>query len=212
MACHFTQHPDEDQWERYALGMLPEDQIAEMEEHLLVCPDCQDRLAEADAYIYAVREAVRNLQRKPPSGWRLVRARLERWMEVPVVSWGVAAAAVLVLLLLVPRLVLPPRGDVSAALTVMLHAARSSGEDLFARAPAGRALWLQWDPRGLPPESCCQVEVVDAEGRLVAERRLNHPAESGLLLHSLRPGAYWVRLYVREPDKELVREFGLRVR
>jgi anti-sigma factor RsiW len=212
MARHFTQHPDEDRWEQYALGLLSEEQIAEMEEHLLVCPDCQDRLAETDAYIYAVRQAARNLQRKPPSGWRCVRAQLERWMEAPVVPWAVAAAAVLALFLLVPRLVLAPRSDVAAAMTIMLHAARSSGEELFAQAPAGRVLRLEWEPSGLPSESCCQVEVVDAEGRLVAEARLNHPAESALRLRPLRPGAYWVRLYVLKPDKDLVREFGLKVR
>lgn len=46
-------------WESYAMGMLSEEQSAPLEEHLLVCPACQDVLAEQDEYLEAMRTAAR---------------------------------------------------------------------------------------------------------------------------------------------------------
>ncbi|MGB9606715.1 MAG: anti-sigma factor family protein, partial [Bryobacteraceae bacterium] len=140
MACQFESHPSEERWEEYALGLLDEDDSAELEEHLLVCPQCQDKLAETDAFIYAMREAARRLRQQPPSRLRLLWARLERWAGTPALAWGLAAAAVVMLALLVPRYVLAPGADAQPALTVMLYAARGVDREVFAQAPAGRPL------------------------------------------------------------------------
>jgi hypothetical protein len=212
MACHFDKHPTEEQWEEYALGLLSEEQIAGMEEHLLVCPECQDRLSQVDEYIHVMREAARKLSEAPPPWWRLAWARLEAWRPMPAVSWGLAAAAVVVLFLLVPRIVMAPRSAGALPVTVMLQATRSAGGELFAQAPSGRDLRLTWDPTGLPSESCCQVEVVDAGGRVIAQARVEHPREAELRLRSLRRGTYWVRVYSLGPGRDLIREFGLEVR
>lgn len=56
MACL---HISEDDLERYALGCLPEAQEAPLEEHLLVCEECRDRLARWDEYVGAMRAACR---------------------------------------------------------------------------------------------------------------------------------------------------------
>ena len=37
---------------------MPEDQLAEVEEHLLVCFACQDRLREMDNYVATICEAL----------------------------------------------------------------------------------------------------------------------------------------------------------
>ena len=41
---------------------LPEGQLAVIEEHLLICEVCQDRLQELDEYVAAMREALRTNQ------------------------------------------------------------------------------------------------------------------------------------------------------
>jgi hypothetical protein len=52
-------HPAEDRLEMYAMERPPEPEAAPLEEHLLVCKQCRVRLAEWDAYIAAVRAAIR---------------------------------------------------------------------------------------------------------------------------------------------------------
>ena len=52
-------HIPEERLEQYAAGhTLPEDQLVEVEEHLLVCFACQDRLGEMDNYVANIREAL----------------------------------------------------------------------------------------------------------------------------------------------------------
>ena len=51
-----SSHIDDEALERYSLGMLAEADA--VEEHLLVCTGCQDRLAAADEYIQAMRQAL----------------------------------------------------------------------------------------------------------------------------------------------------------
>jgi hypothetical protein len=45
----------DDLWEEYALGRPSEIDCKPLEEHLLICADCQDRLAEADEYIQVAK-------------------------------------------------------------------------------------------------------------------------------------------------------------
>jgi hypothetical protein len=47
----------EDVWEEYAMGMPSAKQSERLEEHLLICPTCQDLLAQADEYIRVARDA-----------------------------------------------------------------------------------------------------------------------------------------------------------
>jgi anti-sigma factor RsiW len=51
--------PDDDLLEKYALGRLDEPGAAPIEEHLLICERCQDRLKELDDFVTALRAAVR---------------------------------------------------------------------------------------------------------------------------------------------------------
>jgi hypothetical protein len=57
----FEQHCTDDAIELYALGRLPPELIA-LEEHLLVCKQCQDALQGDDAFTQAFRGAL-----KPPA-------------------------------------------------------------------------------------------------------------------------------------------------
>jgi anti-sigma factor RsiW len=48
----------EDHLETYALGRLSEEELQALEEHLLICPACQDLLAKVDEYIEVMKAAV----------------------------------------------------------------------------------------------------------------------------------------------------------
>lgn len=54
-------HPDEEILESYAMGTAAGAKLAPIEEHLLVCADCQDRLADLDEFLAAMREAAAGL-------------------------------------------------------------------------------------------------------------------------------------------------------
>jgi anti-sigma factor RsiW len=54
----FVDHIPEDLLELYSLGRLDESQLAPVEEHLLICHDCQDRLEGIDEFVAALRSAV----------------------------------------------------------------------------------------------------------------------------------------------------------
>lgn len=57
-------HYPEEIWDSYAMGMLSEERSAPLEEHLLICPACQDVLAELDEYLEVVRTAARRCRSK----------------------------------------------------------------------------------------------------------------------------------------------------
>jgi anti-sigma factor RsiW len=50
-------HLGEQEMEEYALGLLPPMSVPQFEMHLLVCDRCQDRLAELDVFVAAMRAA-----------------------------------------------------------------------------------------------------------------------------------------------------------
>jgi anti-sigma factor RsiW len=55
-----TSHITCDELELYPMERLPESDTAPVEEHLLVCEECQARLADFDVYVRAMRAAMRS--------------------------------------------------------------------------------------------------------------------------------------------------------
>lgn len=51
-------HISEDELDRYAARQLPEAQATVVEDHLLTCSFCQERLRVTDEFIVALREVV----------------------------------------------------------------------------------------------------------------------------------------------------------
>lgn len=64
MNASFDQHFSAEVLEKYALGMLPEEDCKPLEEHLLICPACQDLLAESDEYIRVSKTALSSMRRR----------------------------------------------------------------------------------------------------------------------------------------------------
>jgi hypothetical protein len=54
-------HAVDEVLESYAIGTLAEPALAELEEHLLICTYCQQRLDDTNAYVTAMRTAAGGL-------------------------------------------------------------------------------------------------------------------------------------------------------
>jgi len=204
MQSGFQRHASEDALERYSLGVASEAEAEPFEEHLLVCPECQDRLAEMDLFVRATRLAARNLQERPETRWGLLPH-----LAIPRRVWIAAMAGLATVLASAGLWSLLRPGSVQPV-TVGLASVRGHEQPFGARAPAGRPLRLQLDAAGLPEGPHYRLEIVAANGRAVHEAAVQ--GAGGALeatVPSLSPGRYWVRLYSLAPQPVLLREFGL---
>jgi len=195
-------HACDDQLERYAMSQLAESELGEMEEHLLVCQQCQDALALTDRYLIGMRHAARGMARHP-------RVEKRPWFQgllpVRTMSWAVGLAA-LGLFVFAGTQWLPLRNGAPAV--VVLEATRGADATVNSSAPAGRALSLMLDLAGVPTLSEYAVEIVDGGGRPVFR---TSAAAAGGELHvgvaaGLAGGVYYVRVYT--PGQELLREYA----
>lgn len=57
-------HFSESVWETYAMGRLSEEDSKPLEEHLLICPACQDLLAAADEDTEVAKAALARTRRR----------------------------------------------------------------------------------------------------------------------------------------------------
>jgi hypothetical protein len=218
MQLQIGPHLEESQLEKYSMGILPEQQTASFEEHLLVCETCQDRLLEMDAFVNAVRSVspkLRDELENEPSrerkefraaGWLRELWSILTSAKVPVM---LAGAAALVLMLAIPRYAVQTRGAVEPY-AITLEARRGIEGLSQARAPEGRPLTLRVDLTELPSFPEYGVEVVGGQGEQIL-RSSAKPNAGTLSIASgkLPQGIYFVRLFA--PDQELLREFTLHV-
>lgn len=183
--------------ERYSIGISSPVESTHIEEHLLTCECCQDRLRETDDYVLAVEMASRQLRRDEE-----VKERRE-WRFPAWFPPLLAVACGLLLVVAALRLVRPP-GPVVA---VSLSALRSNGAG--AGAAAGQQLILHPDLTGLAESPSYRLEIVDQTGRAV-RRGTFGPTHTGVGIPGLGAGQYFVRVYL--PAGELLREYGLQIK
>ena len=198
-------HASDETLESYAMGSLGGPVLAEVEEHLFVCPHCQEQLKEIDSYVGAMRSAAAGLELKD-------EARKEFWTRVSGtltfrrIGWAMAIASLLILGI---SLRLGLRSAPSAQLLALVLETNRGSE--LQRAPARRPLTLSLDVTGLPTLPAYDVDVVDSKG--VAQAQFHAvTAESGInvqLAEGLRRGNYFIRIY--SPSRERLREYGLQV-
>jgi anti-sigma factor RsiW len=201
-----NRHASDETLEQYSVGSLEESAAENLEEHLLVCPECQRRLEETDAFVAAMRGAARSLEGQEESRRRFW-SRVSGVFTFRRLSWAMGAAAVALLAVAVRVSLNPPHSSPPYAL--VLQASRGGEAGL---APAGRKLDLGLDTSGLPAVTGYQVEIVDAQGIRVARpgAQLTPGRVRVLMAKGLGAGTYFVRLYA--PSGELLREYALEVK
>jgi len=188
-------HLDASQIESYCLGKVPEPEAAEVEEHLLICESCQQRVMECDAYLRSMRNAssrFRAEEQKPRKAWAAKGL-------VPVL--GVALVVVGIGTFLRSN----PQGT-GPGVPVALEVTRGAG--VLAQGPAGRSLVLNPGVDGLPALAAYRLEMVDRNGKRVFQG--DFIPGKGVGAPSQRSGIYFVRLYTLQGL--LLREYALEIR
>ncbi len=206
-------HPSDDELEMYVLGRLDEVHTAPVEEHLLVCEPCRERLQEIEEYAVAMRHALVELDveagQKEETPWP---SRLKNWFAVPMPVWAGAAAALIVLVVFLP--VWRSGGERYEA---ELQAMRGEASAATQQVPADRMLDLRIDVTGLPVSDSYRVEIADAGGQIVLEATSPRTGDALLLSteQGFERGQYWVRVCELPTSNsatgDLLREFSLRV-
>ena len=166
-----------------------------IEEHLLTCGECQERLRETDDYLLAMRTASEQLRRD-------ARGTKERGGRIPARFTALAAACVMLLVAATLRLVRPPGPVVGVSLTAL------RGNGAGSSAPAGRELLLHPDLTGLAEVSTFRLEIVDQTGHTVRQATFAR-ARNGVNVLGLNAGLYFVRVYL--PAGDLLREYELQI-
>src|SRR4051812_43137765 len=64
-------HIDERNLDAYAAGLLTEPLLSVAEEHLLICPDCQERLVRHDEFVALYRVAIQEPVATRAAWWKL---------------------------------------------------------------------------------------------------------------------------------------------
>jgi putative zinc finger protein len=195
-------HIDEELLDRYVLETLAEDSLAEVEEHLLICTECQSRLVETDEFVTLFRAAAIHPDARPTPLW-------ERISPFRGVIWAGPASAVAALFILLTGG--EPRDSGPPAAVVLMEPLR--GPAAGPQIAPGKSSRLVFDlPVPAVPASY-RVEIVDLDGNRILEKEAE--AEDGritALVGRLPRGSYWVRLYRRTGENELVAEYPLQVR
>lgn len=185
-----------------------------IEEHLLYCQSCLDRVMEEESFAASFRIAARRMEEAnlraafsgPPQG-RL--ARLWNWIRRPTgTSLGLVFAGAVAALALVAL----PTFHRAPPLDVSLVAERGLASGFSSPAAAGRRLRLNLDTTGLP-ETAFRLELAGPANQIIARSTASSSA-AGLrwdLGRGLDRGNYWVRVYKSNPDT-LLREFALIVK
>ena len=194
------QHPMEDLLERYALGHARAAEIEPLEEHLLICADCQELLSATDHYILALRDATKILSGES----RAKRPAKNFW---PV--WAVGfAAMVMALLLPAPHVRPTPTQE------IFLETSRGTEPELIQPVAADHPFALNVAVTELAKSPTYRLELLDDSGAIrwtgAAGNIAGHLRIAVPIL--LTPGQYWVRIYLPSMPPSLLREFGLRVR
>lgn len=194
-------HATEEILEEYSFGRICEPQLGWLEEHLLICPQCQLALDDIEEYKVLIKAGLASFENDrraaavaldsptgpgSPNRWTSgLRRALSLHFAWPgmLASKNLLAAACLVALggaIVAWRMQSP----VAMAPTVSVKLIALRGGEDIARAPSGRQMWGG------------SVRSVDQNLSI----RVDRP---------LRAGAYWVRLY--SSAGPLLREFGLNV-
>lgn len=211
-------HLTEEALEAYSLGKMVDPESETFEEHLLLCPGCQDRLQQMDEFVSAFKIAAARMGKEEPRDLVGIpfADRLRRSFQSISKSWtpayaiGGAAVAAALVIAVFPRGSAPRPGSVA----IELNAVRGTVPVVVA-APDGARLKLSLDLTGLPAANRLKLEIAASSGQILWKAtEVRPPADKLSIEPPIHPdaGLYWVRVYDAEGEQSLLREFGLRIR
>jgi hypothetical protein len=200
----FHSHPTEVMWEEYSFGRLNEQEVAALEEHLLVCETCQISLEELSDYIAVMKAGAAELADSPrhrlAHGWRFVRRAAAQPLGPVLWITGLAAVGI--------ALWLPP-GPAPSKAAALVNLASFRGDVSTSHAPASRPLDLSISASDVPAAPEYRVTVVTGSGKQVwaGTPKVAEGVLSVRVPQGLEAGQYWVRLYSLE--SKILSEYGL---
>jgi len=196
-------HPEEEILERFAMKRLDEPQLAEFEEHLLLCEHCQNRLDEVTEYAAVAREAAENVATAPVKETSRRKWGSLDWLPMPAPALAAAFIVLIAILVWQPWRVTAP-GEWRTVELATLRGAREA-----STAAAGFSLHLRLDVSGLDAGGA-SAAIVNASGAVLAETPVSLVDGKAELNYAagLAAGQYWVRL---KKAGETVREYSLAV-
>lgn len=193
-------HISDELLDQYALGTLPEERVAGVEEHLLFCGPCQSRLDASDEFAMLFRAASVQPDARPQRSWRA-------FWNSRAANWTVASAAMLAVLLLVAG---PFRKPPMAPATVLMQSLR--GPEAPPQVAAGQPALLVFDIVPTAGVNDYEARIVNRVGvEILAAKVSSKDGRLAVLVDRLARGSYWVRVF-RTDSREPIAEYGLRAR
>jgi hypothetical protein len=186
---HF--HGTDDQLEQYALGRLPDLDLPLLEQHLMTCAACRERLNGIEDFAIGMQDAL-SAKPVPQPDWFA-------WLRRPALSMGLTFAALIVVVGIFSN------GAPKVAQNASLQLTAMRGEMPLAAPAREFDVTLVDGPREGGP---FRVEVVNANGARVWSGLAS--GRQFKLQQRLGSGDYFVRLYAASGD--LLREYGFRIR
>jgi hypothetical protein len=197
-------HESDERLELYALGRLSDSDVIRIEEHLLICDSCRDRLDDAANFAVPIRD---ELRKNPLPHRSRESSGVMDWLR-GFMKPQFALAGALAMVLVGVVVFRPGSSPLVPVATLQLTAMR--GADLKSVAPA-RELDLTF---GDAPVSgaALNVEVVDAGGGPVwhGSPTSGRGGVHARIAKALPPGEYFARLY--DSPGHLVHEYAFRVK
>lgn len=204
-------HLDDELLEKYAVGNLPYAQIDRVEEHLLICFECQVRMSGIDDFLAVAKAGAAEVKgsqhlRKPNLSELVYRTLGRLSWTMPSPAWGIGIAALLLAALL------PQSSHIPMHTEVVLSAPRGAHTPLQAHAASGSNVLLKIDATSVPASPSYQLQLVDGSGHEVWHGTVSATDDGivGLVPKQLAAGRYWVRLSAVS-DLKLLQEYSLTV-
>ena len=196
------EHPTEEALERFILQRSREEELENVEEHILACQPCIDRIEVA-----ATKLALQQLQsERAQREFARQQGNQKNWFRTPAFSMAGAIAAIAIGVYVVPQFTHGQAGTIEATFSAYRGSESTS-------LPAGHPLHLHLNATDLA-EGPVAVEVVSDRGAGLwkgtssirnASADVTLPAMSGT-------GSRFLRLYRGSADGELLREFAFQIK
>ncbi len=207
MQTECERHFDEDLLEQYSIGRLSDERVLAVEEHLLLCSECQLRFTSIDEFVSATKVAAAELESEKAAPKRDFAELLRRLWLIPKPIWGAGMATAC----LAVSMVVLSSWQVQNGPETELRLTASRGQDVLTpHASSHEKLLLIIDPTSIAPAPVYVLQVVNASGGEVWKAE---PTTKGNQIAArvpkLRAGTYWVRLYNRIDTENPLQEYGL---